>query len=523
MKTVVRWEIFELEYSGKLEGNPFLDYHIYAEFEGEHETKKVEGFYDGAGIYRVRFMPSFEGRYKYHVYGTFSKESYEGEIQVTAPVNTNNHGPVGVVEKRYLEYADGSPYYSVGTTCYAWIHQPEEIQKETLETLQQSCFNKIRFCLFPKYYQYNLKEPVMYPYKRGIKRGQDPKRLEKHLDMKFHTDAKIEDITDFDFYDFNEEFFQHVDRQISRLCGLGIEADIILMHPYDKWGFANMTRECDLVYIRYVVARYGAYRNVWWSLANEYDLMTKTEQDWEEIAAAIKECDCYGRLTSIHNCMKFYDYSRDWITHCSMQRIDLYRHVESTEEYLELYNKPVVWDEIAYEGNIEMGWGNIAGEELVRRFWEASLRGGYAGHGETYVHEKDILWWSHGGILHGNSEPRIDFLKKILEETPGKYLKNSIGISDEVVAIPYTTATKDFNPWIGPKQYYDYEIHYYGFGRPSYRDFDLPEDSQYKIEVIDTWNMTVTDMGIHSGYTRVLLPAKQYMAVRLIKQQSSLI
>ena len=74
---------------------------------------------------------------------------------------------------------------------------------------------------------------------------------------------------------------------------------------------------------------------------------------------------------------------------------DLYRHVEYTDEYIQKYNKPVVWDEIAYEGNIDMGWGNISGQEMVRRFWEAALRGGHPGHGETYVHPEDILWWSH--------------------------------------------------------------------------------------------------------------------------------
>ena len=27
------------------------------------------------------------------------------------------------------------------------------------------------------------------------------------------------------------------------------------------------------MYLRYVAARYGAFRNVWWSLANEYELL----------------------------------------------------------------------------------------------------------------------------------------------------------------------------------------------------------------------------------------------------------
>ena len=37
-----------------------------------------------------------------------------------------------------------------------------------------------------------------------------------------------------------------------------------------------------------------------------------------------------------------------------------------------------------------------------------------------------------------------------------------------------------------------YEIHYYGFGRPSFREFRKNPDNRYKAEVIDTWNMTTT-------------------------------
>ena len=331
--------------------------------------------------------------------------------------------------------------------------------------------------------------------------------------LPFHTETDVADITDFDCYQFNVEMFRQFDKQIARLAGLGIEADLILMHPYDKWGFSNMNVECDKLYLNYVVARYAAYRNVWWSMANEYDLMTKTEEEWEDLAQTVKKADPYGHLISIHNCMRFYDYHKDWITHCSMQRIDFYKHVEQTGEYLEEYKKPVIWDEICYEGNVDQGWGNISGEELVRRFWEACLRGGFAGHGETYVGKH--IWWSHGGVLYGTSAPRIKFLREILEQTPGKFLKQTRRSFDEVVGIPYQTKEKADRHFFDPVEYADYEIHYYGFGRPAYRTFEFPEEERFQVDVIDTWNMTVTDMGIHSGYTRIMLPGREYMAIRI--------
>ena len=139
------------------------------------------------------------------------------------------------------------------------------------------------------------------------------------------------------------------------------------------------------------------------------------------------------------------------------------------------------------------------------------MRGGYAGHGETFMDpEHDILWWSHGGPLHGESPARIRFLHKILLETPGCGLKRGQGSFDETVAVPDGAAGM-MGDGAG------YEIHYYGFGRPSFRDFVKPE-GQWRAEVIDTWEMTVTDAGVHSGRFRIPLPGKEYMAVRLTRQ-----
>ena len=91
------------------------------------------------------------------------------------------------------------------------------------------------------------------------------------------------------------------------------------------------------------------------------------------------------------------------------------------------------------------------------------MRGGYAGHGETFMNPEDILWWSHGGKLHGESPARIRFLHEILTQTPGLGLKQGPGAFDETVAVP-----DEMIPVTG------YEIHYYGFGRPSFRDFVKP-------------------------------------------------
>lgn len=273
-------------------------------------------------------MPSFIGEYQYKIYGE-GIESVVGTFKVTK-ASKNNHGPVRVTSQCHFAYEDGAPYYCVGTTCYAWHVQNENIQNQTIETLKNSCFNKLRFCIFTKHYDYNLNEPILYPFEKGNQEGLDKNQVQKAFVFPPVKNPNM----DFNFYQYNVEFFKHLDKCLAQLKDLNIEADLILFHPYDRWGNNKMCKEADDAYLKYVIAGFSSYRNVWWSLANEYDLMPqKSIADWERYASIIMEKGIYQHLRSIHNCMAFYDHHRPWITHCSLQRQDLYRHVEYTDEY----------------------------------------------------------------------------------------------------------------------------------------------------------------------------------------------
>ena len=495
-----RWQMTEIRLNGPCEGNPYTEQHAEAEIISCGEHVHVQGFYDGEGVYLIRFMPIYEGEYQVKVSASFM-EPVSGKIQVLEP-EEGNHGPVRVCNNAHFAYEDGTPYYSIGTTCYVWLWQTDELIAQTLETLKNSAFNKIRFCVFPKHYNYNLKEPRSYPYE-GTPVDSSGLTPENFNQMNQRSEGN-----DWDFTRFNPVHFRHLDWCIEQLQELGIEADMILFHPYDRWGFSCMGRENDERYLRYMMARYAAYRNVWWSLANEYDILKdKTIADWEYIAQTIVECDPYRHPRSIHNCWAMYDHNRPWITHCSMQRQETYRTAELTTDWRRQYRKPVVLDEICYEGNIQFGWGNISGQEMVRRFWEAAVRGGYPGHGETYLGHNDVLWWSHGGVLHGESHKRFRFLLDVMKETPGIGLRTSPECRwDEVYGIPEDRQLEG-----------TYFLYYYSFMCPSFRTFRLDENSRYQVTVLDTWEMTREDRGVFSGTFNVELPGKPYMAIQIKK------
>ena len=243
-------------------------------------------------------------------------------------------------------------------------------------------------------------------------------------------------------------------------------------------------------------------------MANEFDLLPwKSVEDWELYARVIMRRDSYGHLRSIHNCMKLYDQTRSWITHASIQRVDVYKTAETVSEWRQQYQKPIVVDECSYEGNINFGWGNITGEELTRRFWEGCIRGGYLTHGEVYI-QYDQIWWSHGGTLHGTCPERIAFLKKIMADTPA-------GASPLKLTPQNHMANWDV-PCLCKEDDRSYYLYYFGFSKPAFRTYELAEGCAYEIELIDTWDMTICRLpGIYSGNIRIDMPEKQYMAIRM--------
>lgn len=53
--------------------------------------------------------------------------------------------------------------------------------------------------------------------------------------------------------------------------------------------------------------------------------------------------------------------------------------------------------------------------------------------------------------------------------------------------------------------------------RPSFREFYFDEETKFQVRVIDTWNMTIEDKGIHQGKFKIELPGREYMAVQIKK------
>ncbi len=510
---MIQYQLFTLMFEGPEPDGSRSVIDLHAEFTCRNIRKEVSGFYAGGGRYIIRYLPQQTGKVTWKVWGLFDGKGEEECLPCQDGVHHGLVKPAGTA----LVYEDGTRCLPFGTTVYAMMHQPEALIEQTIATVLASPFNKVRTCLFPKHYIFNENEPEKFAFEKKAGGGFD-----------FHHPC-------FAFWDA----FEHM---LQTFCDHQVEVDLILFHPYDCWGFSQMTKEEYLPYLTYLLARFAAYPNVWWSLANEYDCMSAFQkEDWERMEGFLSRTDVYGHMMSCHYMIEPYDYTKESITHVSVQG-----DVAEVENLMQIYGKPVLMDEFGYEGNIFCHWGHLSGFELVHRFWICCVLGGYGTHGETFMNETDTLWWGKGGVLVGSSPARIGFLKGILNELPGaleavpfafvtkekidamregRYQEEQTDFTRALLKLPpekteqvLKNITRDVRIYTGHCGDEAF-LAYYGRHCTAVGTMDLPNQGEYQIEVIDVWEMTrQTILTGVKGTVEFPLPGKEGIAVLAVRQ-----
>src|SRR5437763_5528919 len=107
--SVERWGVFEAAFKGPDSGNPFVEVKFGASFRLGYRVVDVEGFYDGSGTYRVRFMPDRPGEWSYVTKSNRRELDGKSGTFLCRPASRSNHGPVRVRNTYHFGYEDGTP------------------------------------------------------------------------------------------------------------------------------------------------------------------------------------------------------------------------------------------------------------------------------------------------------------------------------------------------------------------------------------------------------------------------------
>ena len=206
--------------------NPYASVELRAEFRSPDggRTKVASGFWDGGRQFRIRFSPDYVGRWDLRILSNL--ESVDRKVFSFQAVEARAPGFLQVFNTRYFKYTSGNEaHYWIGDTALAVADTPFETFKRIADRRVDQKFNHVR----------------------GLVLGVGV------------TPAKV--LADPDFP--NVEHFRQLDQKVRYLSERGVFFDVVFADRNDQLTKLLPRRQQRERYIRYVVARLGAYRVTW--------------------------------------------------------------------------------------------------------------------------------------------------------------------------------------------------------------------------------------------------------------------
>ena len=388
-------------------------------------------FWRGGSKWTVRFAPPSPGTFTYRLEATDRNNpdlnGHEGQVAITAYGGENallRHGPPKVsANKRYFEYADGTPFYWLGDTWWSGMST----------RLSWEGFQKLTADRKAKGYT------VVQTVAGLVSRESGPSPL---------TASACNEggcVWEPDFKRINPGYFDAMDRRVQLLIDAGI-VPAIAGGWTDKialLGVKKMKQQW-----RNLIARYGAYP-VFWILGGEVydpppDLLKKIGTmpgmpylpgGWTELARYVRATDPYHRPLTAHELPPPYDNA---LQDESLTDFDMFQpchfgwpSIAIEVAQLDMHyarttmTKPLVVGEIGYEN---LGGTHLEDFQRVA-FWLAMLNGaaghtyGAVGVWHSYDAEKafharkwSFATWEDGMDLPGGYQ--VGLGAKLLEKYP---------------------------------------------------------------------------------------------------------
>jgi hypothetical protein len=125
------WETQEITLEAARDyANPYVDVQVWIELTGPNFNKRVHGFWDGGRTFKVRFVATAPGEWRWKARATPADDKGlnggEGVLRAVAwsdaelAANPNRRGFVRASESGHaLDYADGTPFFLLGDTWLA--------------------------------------------------------------------------------------------------------------------------------------------------------------------------------------------------------------------------------------------------------------------------------------------------------------------------------------------------------------------------------------------------------------------
>ena len=403
---IEQYHTHDFVFRGPVEGNPF-DVEMAAEFTGPGGVRlRVPGFYDGAGVWKVRFSPTRDGEWSFRTVSTLKALDGKTQAGVWCVPNRhpNIHGGLRVdpAHPYHFIYEDGTRYFLLGYEAdWLWgadMEDPERaVMRRLIGQMAARGFNHVLVNVYAhdtnwspeRKHRWDWGPAPIFPWE-GTNEKPDHARL-------------------------NPKFFQLYDGMMEALRDKGIVAHIMLKVYNKKVNWPPPYSRDEERWFRYVTARYQGFSNVVWDFSKE----AHNEKDQllqRRLMEVVRSGDAYRRLVTAHDDDAFYwnpelNASLDFRTD---QQHSFWPEMIAFDRALRRY--PVLNSEFGYERGvdkfptyrIEHDW-----QEQLRRAYLVYFAGGY---GVYYYH--NTAW----DVVKPDPEPpgmeRFQLLKNTLAALP---------------------------------------------------------------------------------------------------------
>jgi hypothetical protein len=399
--------------------NPFADGALTGWFEaagsntggntGGDQRWQVEGFCDSedGSVFRIRFMPPAAGEYRY-----FVEYRQPGGSKTTSGAfhasGGHRRGPIRIDPQyrwHFIWEGTGEHYFFNGTTAY-WLMgwRDDKVIETSIERLHKLKINRMRVTIAGRTNLY-YGEPVMTGDNWTLFLTPWPA-------------AKADDIfhPGFDYGRFHVSYWQKFDRALryardrDMIISLVLDMNDGRVHP--AAGSADEHR-----FIRYAVARFGAFSNITWDLGDDLD--GYRNRFWTHATGnLIKLWDLNRHLATSHPLNPIHqDRASDWFDFTSFQEWSRAQHVFmlSQRKQQEKLGRiiPQTNEEYGYEDHYPMwskGLGSESADTLRRTAWDIVMAGGYQTTGETARRGTNVWPDTGGGWMNGRGDDAMTML-----------------------------------------------------------------------------------------------------------------
>jgi hypothetical protein len=171
-------------------------------------------------------------------------------------------------------------------------------------------------------------------------------------------------------------------------------------------------------FIRYAIARFGAFSNITWDLGDDLD-QYRDELWTHATGILIKQWDPYRHLATSHPGYNVHqDRTADWFDFTSFQEWSRQQHAFMLAQRKEQQRLgriiPQTNEEYGYEDHYPMwakGPGSESADTLRQMAWEIAMAGGYQTAGETARRGTNVWPDSGGGWMNGRGDETMTMFR----------------------------------------------------------------------------------------------------------------